>query len=311
MPMASATVSGRVCILACGAQYRFNRQLGLGIPRAYLQTAQLETPFPRGSRRRDRSRSHARAARVRVDRAVPSRRIVDGAHRPDGDRRASRPGSATISVRCRRATARSPLAVPSAPAGCCRSLRSSAPTRDRVLAVGDAAGLAKPTTGGGIYYSLLSGRLAAEVLVSALRAGSHRRRHAALVRIAVAVAARTRAARRAGLPHARGAVRRPRDRRAARARRGRRHRPAAAPHRQLQLAPRRRARACSRIRDSDGLCCRVSGLRLQLNPNSQLPIPKDPCPSDLAFGSWELGVGSWDALTACPADRAAASSDPS
>ena len=30
---------------------------------------------------------------------------------------------------------------------------------DRVLAVGDAAGLAKPTTGGGIYYSLLSGRL--------------------------------------------------------------------------------------------------------------------------------------------------------
>jgi flavin-dependent dehydrogenase len=39
---------------------------------------------------------------------------------------------------------------------------------DRVLAVGDAAGLAKPTTGGGIYYSLLSGRLAADVLVPAL-----------------------------------------------------------------------------------------------------------------------------------------------
>jgi flavin-dependent dehydrogenase len=40
---------------------------------------------------------------------------------------------------------------------------------DRVVAVGDAAGLAKPTTGGGIYYSLLSGRLAAEVLASALK----------------------------------------------------------------------------------------------------------------------------------------------
>ena len=37
------------------------------------------------------------------------------------------------------------------------------------MAVGDAAGLAKPTTGGGIYYSLLSGRYAAEVLTSALR----------------------------------------------------------------------------------------------------------------------------------------------
>jgi flavin-dependent dehydrogenase len=42
---------------------------------------------------------------------------------------------------------------------------------DRVLAVGDAAGLVKPTTGGGIYYSLISGRLAGDVLDEALRAG--------------------------------------------------------------------------------------------------------------------------------------------
>jgi flavin-dependent dehydrogenase len=40
---------------------------------------------------------------------------------------------------------------------------------DRVLAVGDAAGLVKPTTGGGIHYSLLSGSLAAEVLDGGLR----------------------------------------------------------------------------------------------------------------------------------------------
>jgi flavin-dependent dehydrogenase len=33
----------------------------------------------------------------------------------------------------------------------------------RLLAVGDAAGLAKPTTGGGIYYSLFSASIAAEV----------------------------------------------------------------------------------------------------------------------------------------------------
>ena len=32
---------------------------------------------------------------------------------------------------------------------------------DRILAVGDAAGLVKPTTGGGIYYGLLTGHLAA------------------------------------------------------------------------------------------------------------------------------------------------------
>jgi flavin-dependent dehydrogenase len=40
----------------------------------------------------------------------------------------------------------------------------------RVVAVGDAAGLVKPTTGGGIYYGLLSGTFAAEVLDGALRA---------------------------------------------------------------------------------------------------------------------------------------------
>jgi len=34
--------------------------------------------------------------------------------------------------------------------------------RDRVLVVGDAAGLVKPITGGGIYYALLSGKIAAE-----------------------------------------------------------------------------------------------------------------------------------------------------
>ena len=39
---------------------------------------------------------------------------------------------------------------------------------DRVLAVGDAAGLVKPTTGGGIYYSVVSGEIAAGVLHSRL-----------------------------------------------------------------------------------------------------------------------------------------------
>jgi digeranylgeranylglycerophospholipid reductase len=38
-----------------------------------------------------------------------------------------------------------------------------------VLAVGDAAGLVKATTGGGIYYSLVSAGIAADVLDDALR----------------------------------------------------------------------------------------------------------------------------------------------
>ncbi len=38
----------------------------------------------------------------------------------------------------------------------------------RVLAAGDAAGLVKPTTGGGIYYAFLSGRIAAEAAHTAI-----------------------------------------------------------------------------------------------------------------------------------------------
>ena len=40
--------------------------------------------------------------------------------------------------------------------------------QDRVLVVGDAAGQVKPTTGGGIYYSLMASEIAAQVLSEAL-----------------------------------------------------------------------------------------------------------------------------------------------
>src|SRR3954467_11396050 len=39
---------------------------------------------------------------------------------------------------------------------------------DRLVAIGDAAGLVKPTTGGGLYYSLRSAALAADGLAGAL-----------------------------------------------------------------------------------------------------------------------------------------------
>ena len=42
---------------------------------------------------------------------------------------------------------------------------------DRALVAGDAAGLVKPTTGGGIYYAFLSGRIAAEAAHNAISSG--------------------------------------------------------------------------------------------------------------------------------------------
>ena len=41
---------------------------------------------------------------------------------------------------------------------------------DRMVAIGDAAGLVKPTTGGGIHYSIVTGALAADIAVDALAA---------------------------------------------------------------------------------------------------------------------------------------------
>ena len=48
-------------------------------------------------------------------------------------------------------------------------IRSLSPSyADRTLVAGDAAGLVKPTTGGGIYYAFLSGRIAAEAAQAAI-----------------------------------------------------------------------------------------------------------------------------------------------
>ena len=44
---------------------------------------------------------------------------------------------------------------------------------DRTLVAGDAAGLVKPTTGGGIYYAFISGRLAAEAAQAAIASGRY------------------------------------------------------------------------------------------------------------------------------------------
>jgi digeranylgeranylglycerophospholipid reductase len=157
----------RACILACGANYSLHRQVGLGMPRLFLHTAQVElavrqlgdvelhfgsevapkgfgwvVPVVRETQicarigvmcEQDAPRHFARladrvAARWKIDR---------------GD--IQRPRQKVL-----------PLAPISRTFG------------DRLLVIGDAAGLVKPTTGGGIYYSLLSAALAADVLARAL-----------------------------------------------------------------------------------------------------------------------------------------------
>lgn len=159
----------RSVVLACGASYGIQRSLGLGLPKLLLHSAQAELPADRpgdvevhfGSAAAPRGFAWA----VPVHRAGrPSVRIGVMCHGPAAahfqamyDRLRDRWG-----VQAPDGLAPRQKVLPLSPID-----RSYA---DRVLVVGDAAGLVKPTTGGGIYYSLLSARLAAATLAPALAA---------------------------------------------------------------------------------------------------------------------------------------------
>jgi flavin-dependent dehydrogenase len=161
-------IGGRVCVLACGAQYRFNRQFGLGIPGTYLQSAQVEVPFVR-----------VESIEISLDRSLAPRGfawLVPFCRGRDAMAKLGLMASGGAAGRFRQfmlqLARRHELATAPRPR---LKLLPLAPVRrtysDRLIAVGDAAGLTKPTTGGGIYYSLLSGRLAADVLLGALKDG--------------------------------------------------------------------------------------------------------------------------------------------
>jgi len=162
-----APIRGRVCVLACGANYRFNRELGLGVPRAFVQTEGVEMPFvrlPRIDVRLGRSVAPGGFAwSVPFDRGTaPHVRL--GLFCDSEAPRRFRAFAEDVA----RESGIDPASIPEArlkmlPLGPVRRT-----VADRVVAVGDAAGMVKPTTGGGIYYSLLSGRLAADVLSTAL-----------------------------------------------------------------------------------------------------------------------------------------------
>jgi len=161
-------IPARACVLACGANYRFNRQLGLGVPRAFVHSAQLERAFDGP----DEVEVHL--GRTVAPRGfawvVPFRRGVQRVQRLGlmADARAG----ALFRAFAGRVRSRFGVSDDEWPDARLKILPLGPVSRTfgpRLLAVGDAAGLVKPTTGGGIYYSLISGCLAAETLDRALR----------------------------------------------------------------------------------------------------------------------------------------------
>jgi digeranylgeranylglycerophospholipid reductase len=158
----------RAVVLACGVAYRFHRRMGFGLPSSVLHTAQLEidaqpapaleihlgrqlapegfawlVPILRGTRSRVKAGVLLRGdARARLNTFLSSPHVASRLTGPIGE-----PVLRLM-----------PLGPPR---------RTYGP---RTLLVGDAAGLTKPVTGGGIFYSLLSADLAAETLEEALLA---------------------------------------------------------------------------------------------------------------------------------------------
>jgi flavin-dependent dehydrogenase len=163
---------GQLLILATGTGYKLHQKLDLGIPGQFVQTAQVEVAFAETSEVElyfgTSVAPGSFAWVVPLGQNGQSRARIGLMANKDADRYllrflqsdalASRMGRG-VPFRFRRRP------IPLAPLG--RTFG------ERVLVVGDAAGLTKPTTGGGIYYSLLSAELASSVAQKALAAGEY------------------------------------------------------------------------------------------------------------------------------------------
>ncbi|HKB14049.1 MAG TPA: NAD(P)/FAD-dependent oxidoreductase [Vicinamibacterales bacterium] len=161
-----ASIRARLAVLACGATYGLQRRFGLGLPRTHLQTAQREFRARR-----------AGAVELHFGRDI----APDGfawavpVARPEGAFvRVGVMGSHDIMPCYARMLARlhdawGIIDADQPPRQKILPLGAIARTYgDRLLAIGDAAGLVKPTTGGGIHYSIVSAALAADVAADAL-----------------------------------------------------------------------------------------------------------------------------------------------
>ena len=156
----------RALVLACGVTFRFHSLMRTRLPSAILHTAQMEV-----------SATPADALEVHVGRNVA----------PEGFawvvpfRRAGAPylkagvvmrGDASAYLQTFIARPAIASRLRDSPSEPIRRLLPLSPVArsygDRIVAVGDAAGLTKPVSGGGIFYSLLSAQFAAETLIDAL-----------------------------------------------------------------------------------------------------------------------------------------------
>jgi len=169
---AGQVVRGKLLVLATGASYHLHKQLDLPLPGRFVLTAQLEADFADSAEvelyfgNRVAPGSFAWVVPVKRD-GQPRARLglMTDADVEGYFLRFLQSPSVHTRLRDGLVTRFRRRPIPLAPL--CRTFG------ERVLVVGDAAGLTKPTTGGGIYYSLLSAELAATVAHEALAENSY------------------------------------------------------------------------------------------------------------------------------------------
>jgi geranylgeranyl reductase family protein len=161
------SLKARIAVITTGVNSALNQALGLVRPRQFLRAVQVELTLP--------NPIASPATRVYVGRSIAPGafgweiplgcgRVRVGLMTPQDPEpflvnllRRVAPSVEVASLQVMR------KGIAQAPVGRC--------VMERVIAAGEAAGHVKTTTGGGIYYGLLSAELAAEVIARAFRHG--------------------------------------------------------------------------------------------------------------------------------------------
>jgi geranylgeranyl reductase family protein len=163
-------VRGRLGILATGTSYGLHRGLGLQAPSRFVYGAQVEVTFEETSE-----------VEVYFGNEVAPESfawVVPFTRQGVAMAKIGVLSSREATIYLTRFLRSPQVASRVRPGRACPYLRRPLPVwplsetfADHVLAIGDAAGLTKPTTGGGVYYSLLSAELAAATIGEALDSG--------------------------------------------------------------------------------------------------------------------------------------------
>lgn len=159
----------KICVLATGNSFRFHHQLGLGLPQEFVFGGQVELPDEEGQR--PRLWFGKAFAPGGFAWQIPLKKKLKVGLLSSTD---TRPYLERILKKCYPQIEELPFSPEISQKAIAQGIVTPS-FRERVLAVGEAAGQVKTTTGGGIFYGLLGARMAEGFIRKALYSRLHQR----------------------------------------------------------------------------------------------------------------------------------------